>query len=257
MMEFSRISFLFKKHLGKNLTGVYIHGSLAMGCFHPENSDIDVIILVKQKVPEDAKKSLIKGLLELEKDLPGKGLEVSVILESTLEPFLYPTPFELHFSPYYREKYKSNSQFLCENQTDSDLAAHLNVLYHRGICIYGKPVKKVFKPIEERYYLDSILKDISQATFDINHNSVYFALNLCRTLYYLTDGVIASKEEGGAWALNFLNGHDKNLVEEVLKQYKGFRKKECTHSYTSEEWDVFAEQMLKRIHKAGKDRALL
>ena len=30
---------------GKDLTGVYLHGSLAMGCFNPQKSDIDLMVV--------------------------------------------------------------------------------------------------------------------------------------------------------------------------------------------------------------------
>ena len=29
--------------IGPRLTGIYLHGSLAMGCFHADKSDIDLI----------------------------------------------------------------------------------------------------------------------------------------------------------------------------------------------------------------------
>src|SRR5687767_9953946 len=37
-----------KADLGENLTGVYLHGSLAMGCFNPQSSDIDMLIVTEQ-----------------------------------------------------------------------------------------------------------------------------------------------------------------------------------------------------------------
>ena len=33
---------LFKEELGDNLVGIYLHGSLAMGRFNPDTSDIDL-----------------------------------------------------------------------------------------------------------------------------------------------------------------------------------------------------------------------
>ena len=33
-----------------NLTGIYLHGSLAMGCFNPNKSDIDLIIVIKNNI---------------------------------------------------------------------------------------------------------------------------------------------------------------------------------------------------------------
>jgi predicted nucleotidyltransferase len=36
--------------LGSNLVGVYLHGSLAMGCFNPHASDIDVLVITQRRV---------------------------------------------------------------------------------------------------------------------------------------------------------------------------------------------------------------
>ena len=33
---------------GSTLTGVYLHGSLAMGCFHPKKSDLDLLVVVRE-----------------------------------------------------------------------------------------------------------------------------------------------------------------------------------------------------------------
>ena len=35
-----------RKILKENLTGIYLHGSSVMGCFNPEKSDIDLIVVV-------------------------------------------------------------------------------------------------------------------------------------------------------------------------------------------------------------------
>ncbi|MBP5186668.1 MAG: nucleotidyltransferase domain-containing protein, partial [Clostridiales bacterium] len=34
--------------LKDNLTGIYLHGSAVMGCFNPEKSDIDLIVVVNE-----------------------------------------------------------------------------------------------------------------------------------------------------------------------------------------------------------------
>ena len=31
-----------------NLTGIYLHGSAVMGCFNPEKSDLDLIVVVNE-----------------------------------------------------------------------------------------------------------------------------------------------------------------------------------------------------------------
>ena len=96
--------------LGENLTGVYLHGSAAMGCFHPGKSDLDLLIVVREAPDDTRKRALMAMILELNARMPGggtqAGIEMSVVRRDVCDPFVYPTPFELHFSaghlPWYR-----------------------------------------------------------------------------------------------------------------------------------------------------------
>lgn len=45
----NRVVELFKEELGGNLVGIYLHGSLAMGCFNPDTSDVDLLLVVRDK----------------------------------------------------------------------------------------------------------------------------------------------------------------------------------------------------------------
>lgn len=85
--------------LGENLVGIYLHGSLAMGCFS-DQSDIDFLVVVNDPLDFRTKRSLADELLEL-RGLPGKGIEMSVILMKYAREFQYPTPFELHYSEMF------------------------------------------------------------------------------------------------------------------------------------------------------------
>ncbi len=61
--EFTAMS---RKVFRENLTGVYLHGSLAMGCFDPRWSDLD-LLLVTQTPPADGEKlEFLRRLLELD-----------------------------------------------------------------------------------------------------------------------------------------------------------------------------------------------
>lgn len=52
---------LFKEELGDNLVGIYLHGSLAMGCFNPDTSDIDLLLVVADKLTRDHMRRLAKN----------------------------------------------------------------------------------------------------------------------------------------------------------------------------------------------------
>ena len=45
-----------KNILGENLIGIYLHGSMAFGCFNPLKSDIDLILVVKESVSKETKR---------------------------------------------------------------------------------------------------------------------------------------------------------------------------------------------------------
>ena len=52
-----------RRILGENLVGVYLHGSAAMGCFHPKLSDLDFIAVVEESVPDAAKLDFLGELV--------------------------------------------------------------------------------------------------------------------------------------------------------------------------------------------------
>jgi predicted nucleotidyltransferase len=47
---------LFRKEMMDNLVGIYLHGSLAMRCFNPDKSDIDFLVIAKNKLTFETKK---------------------------------------------------------------------------------------------------------------------------------------------------------------------------------------------------------
>lgn len=144
---------------------------------------------------------------------------MSIILEKYAKQFVYPTPFELHYSDSHKDKYLFNEDYICGNDVDPDLAAHMTIIKHRGVCLYGRGIDDVFSDVPRGYYIDSILRDIKNAEDDILDNPVYIILNLCRVLYFIKEKVISSKLEGGIWGKNILSEKYKSLIEDALNVY--------------------------------------
>ena len=140
--------------LKNNLIGIYLHGSAVMECFNPAKSDIDLIIIVKDNMPKKIKRGLMDCIVELNDRAPDKGLEISVVLQSVCNPFVYPTPFELHFSPMHLKWYMDNPDDYIQkmNGEDKDLAAHFTVITHRGKCLIGLPINEVFGQVPQECY---------------------------------------------------------------------------------------------------------
>jgi len=230
--------------LADKLVGIYVHGSIAFGCFSWERSDIDFLVIVSAPLTQKEKEALISVLLNFENSAPPKGFEMSVVLESVCNPFVYPTPYELHFSNSYIESYKADLPAQCRslNGTDKDLAAHITVTRAVGFPLCGKPVNSVFGEVSRENYIDSILYDIESAADEISRDPIYFTLNLCRVLAYLTDGLILSKEQGGKWGAEHLPCHAA-LINNARAAYTDG----CEFTAAEDKLQEFAEDMLRRI----------
>ncbi|MFC3749016.1 aminoglycoside adenylyltransferase domain-containing protein [Paenibacillus sp. GCM10012306] len=241
-----RIRALFVEELGdNNLVGVYLHGSLAMDCFNPAKSDIDVLIVVKETLSVLATQQISQRLLLLHDDIENS-IECSIILEKFLTEFVYPTPCEYHFSDFHREQYRTNEHYLCGGYEDKDLASQIAVAYHRGRALYGSPLAECYPPIERQYYLASILYDIECASDEILDKPMYVTLNLCRVLYFIRKGAISSKKEGGIWGTENLPSKYHDLVQCYLEEYtRGSVNINIAPARLSE----FAEYMLLEIQQ--------
>lgn len=207
--------------LGENLVGIYLHGSAAMGCFHENKSDIDLLVVVDRAVPKEVKRQYMDMIVELNSCAPEKGLEVSVVRKEVCRPFVYPTPFELHFSVMHLPWYKTDPSDYIDrmNGTDKDLAAHVTIICHRGTCLYGKKMEDVFGVVSKEYYFDSIWNDIESAEDEIITDPTYFILNLCRVLAFKEDGLILSKREGGDWGINNIPERYHELILCAMEEY--------------------------------------
>ena len=158
-----------KNILKDNLVGVYLHGSLSMGCFNPQRSDIDLIIVVNKPLSDDIKKEYLKMVVDHNERGPIKGIEMSIVLKEVCKPFIYPTPFELHFSIGHLDWYEDDPEEYIQEMkgVDKDLAAHFTIIGKRGKCLYGPSIKDLFAEVPSSDYMDSIWFDIENATKEI------------------------------------------------------------------------------------------
>jgi predicted nucleotidyltransferase len=237
-----------KSLLGSRLIGIYIHGSLAMGGFTFQRSDIDILIVVQDSLSVETKREIIRELFKISSQAPEKGLELSIITLDAVRNFDYPTLYELHFSNAWKERYLKDEVNLEIDRYDPDLAAHFMITFHRGFCLVGEPIKEVFMEIPDLYYRESILADAHDCIDHITANPIYSILNLCRVLAYITDKRITSKLEGAEWGLTHISLKYHLLIQQALAIYQD-QNMEPTH------WDDialqdFAHYMKSRIFES-------
>ena len=231
--------------LGDNLVGVYLHGSAAMGCFNEKKSDVDLLVVSEGGLSDEVKLRYMDMVVRLNREAPPKGIEMSIIRRAVCKPFVYPTPFELHFSVTHLDWYRTNPMDYIEkmNGVDKDLAAHITITLKRGKCLYGEEISEVFEPVKKEFYIDSIWNDVADAEDAVRENPIYVILNLCRVLAYGKEGLILSKREGGEWGLANLPGEYHGLIASALKAYSSDSAPERNDELAVK----FAAYMLNRI----------
>jgi len=203
--------------LGENLVGVYVHGSLAFGCFRWEVSDFDFLIVVRNGLSDRNKRELMNFLLELDhRSAPPKGLEMSVVRLEDCRNVKHPAPFQLHYSHMHTAWYQRNpADYIAKmNGTDPDLCAYFAVIRQCGIVLCGAPVETVFGEVPTEFVLDSFQHNLEDG------NDPAAVLNRCRFEAYRQKGILLSKLTGGEWVLTHLPEAEHAKIRAALLSYQ-------------------------------------
>lgn len=214
-----------KQTLNANLVGVYLHGSLALGSYYKPKSDLDLIVVVNDKLTPDSREKFAQLCTQLSEKRPTLGnLELSVITKDVAKNFVHPCPFEVHYSTDWHTKIKSGEVDFSKDNTDPDLSSHLTYVVKRGVVLFGQPISEVFGEVPWKYFIDSILDDFNWI-IDGEHileTPYYSILNICRVIRTLAEvnQQVYSKDEGAEWALNNLPKLYLALIRQAVDVYR-------------------------------------
>lgn len=201
--------------LGENLVGAYLHGSLVLGCFNPQRSDVDVLVATKRSPTESARRNLLpvlrasSGPKEWPRT-PPYPLELTLLPEADLHPWRYPTPYDLHFS---------QTVGLVGGGVDHDLAAHFTVLHEAGLVLAGPPVEEIFPTVPREDFLDSLRHDLAWCREQ--RWKFYSLLSASRIWATFVEGGTHSKASGAEWALARAPTEFRPLLARALALYRG------------------------------------
>ena len=209
--------------LAENIIGIYLHGSLAMGCFNLRRSDLDLLVVTQHPMDLGTKQRIAEMLL-LVSHAPSP-IEISFLHHDELRPWHYPTPYDFHYSETWREVLQQALlsgawQHWNENsRTDADLAAHITIINQRGVCLLGAPINTVMPDVPKENYQASILSDIQDALNGEMNDPLYSILNICRVCAFMRAGLVCSKQEGALWALNITPLEIQPVIRQALEIY--------------------------------------
>ena len=235
--QIRQVRDVWLKCMEEAVTGVYLHGSIALNCFVEGVSDIDLLILCDRRIDREERLCIAKNIIEI--DGKPSPLEMSAVWINDLKPWKYPTPCQFHYSDTWTEHYRNllngsikESFLVDEDFCDADIACHAHLTNQSGICVYGKPVKEAFPIVPEEDFWSSISNDVDEYDFKA-YDPRYFASNILilgRILSYKKEKRILSKYDGGIWVRNYVPDRFRYVIDHAIREWysgeKGLEYKE-------------------------------
>ena len=220
--------------LGNRFVGLYLHGSLAYGGFNPETSDIDFLVVTDRSLPG----GLFPALKELHAGLFASELAWSQKLEGA---YLPKQTLHRHDPAHAPVPWLGVDGHFALETPGSDWIIQRWILREKGLIISGPPLAGLIDPVNRDALRQAVLGSLrewwsppfpSPERFQSSGYQAYAILTMCRSLYVLEHGRIASKPEAARWAMEKLAdpwralvsaaaawrpGMDFNKLEETLE----------------------------------------
>jgi predicted nucleotidyltransferase len=203
--------------LGERLVGLYLYGSLASGDFVPGRSDIDFVVVTEGEIPA----RMVLALEAMHNRLWGAGAKWALKLEGS-----YITRQAL------RRYNPADGPFPCINEGRFYLSHHASdwvlqrhVLLESGVAVAGPDIRTMIDPVsadEIRLAVQGYLREWWQPMLGnperlrSREYQAYATLSMCRALYTLQHGRVASKTASARWAQGTLGKGWIDLIENAL-----------------------------------------
>ncbi|HEY3365148.1 MAG TPA: aminoglycoside adenylyltransferase domain-containing protein [Symbiobacteriaceae bacterium] len=188
--------------LGESLVGVYLGGSLALGDFAPNASDIDLLAVTAEPVSG----SRLRQLEALHARVSASGHPWAARLEASYIPreaIRRHDPNDCHH-PSIGETWAFG---ICHH--DEAWVVQRWIIREQGVTVWGPPPATLIDPVtppELRNAVATLLREDWRARLDNpewfrqRNFQAYGILTMCRCQYTLAAGAIATKPAAASWA---------------------------------------------------------
>jgi hypothetical protein len=207
--------------LENQFLGMYLYGSLALGYFDPFSSDIDFIVVTKTELEDD----LYLALQEMHEQFKSNSSPWASRIEAAYIP-----QAALHVTAPTQSKYPQieKGTRLIKAPLEIGWAFQLCTLRERGVVVSGPDPRPLASPVDLESMRQAVVAIAGgwkeQASHDpewlewVRHKDAqsFVVLTLCRMLYSLATGDVASKPAAARWAKISLGPEWVELINRAL-----------------------------------------
>lgn len=221
--------------LGDDLIGLYLDGSLALGDFDPETSDVDFMAAITRPLSPHQ----FAALATLHREIRDNGLALAALhgqvrvsgvpLAAEIEGSYIPLPALRRHDPAdttFAYLGRGPDEVLQFKLLHSDWVIHRYTVREHGITLFGPPPASLIDPItpdDVRRATAEVLRSWWGTAEAANHiraapasGLAFVALVMCRALFALEYGAVVSKPAAARWALATLDTRWQPLIEQSL-----------------------------------------
>lgn len=208
--------------LAGELVGFYIDGSLALGDFDPDHSDVDFLVVTRHPLPDatvatlaGAHQALTHSQLPFATDLEGAYIPVCALRRYDPRNAIHPN------------LERGRDERLRLKHHHSDWIIHRHIVREHGITVFGPPAKALIDPLspdELRAAVAELMRSwwaTPEAADSIRQSHpgylTYVVQTMCRAAFTWETSTVTSKPAACHWALANLEAEWRPLIERAAR----------------------------------------
>lgn len=204
--------------LREKLVGCYLYGSLSLGDFDPQSSDVDFLIVTTEDLAEE----VLAELRDMHASIASSGLPYADCLEGSYIPRAALRRYDPHNASH--PTIGVDWEFHV-GQHGSNWVIERHIVREHGVIVWGPSPSTLIDPIPPRELREAVcemLRDFWQAQLTeaewlrSRDYQAFAVLTMCRALYTLNQGDVVSKPQAAAWACQALDPRWRPVIERAL-----------------------------------------
>ena len=202
--------------LADQLAAFYLGGSLALGDFNPQHSDIDFAVITREELPPD----IVAALEQMHARLWATGTRWARKLDGSYVP----QQVIRHWAPDSAPGPFVEAAESCVTQQGSAVIQR-HILCKHGVVVVGPKPHTLIDPVgalELRGAVQDMLARWWQPLLDDpswlqeRSKQPFAVLTMCRMLYTYEHGAVASKPTAARWCREAMDAQQRNLIDWAL-----------------------------------------